>query len=198
MFIVQGARQFGGSDLVTVKFYVLLSSRREHRCSTSLLSPVWFLAHMIAERAIKWNCKALRPTQSNCQYPISAASFLKTDNALCCITKYVMAKFWSEFEGMRDFWTSTRTRVFRFSQKIWNVLKWSAKFQCRPVDKICGTGHAPIQLHASHPHNKSPSPKADAASYKQLIARWAWLDRLHQWSGTLSALWLVENLLLSE
>jgi len=40
---------------------------------------------------------------------LSAAPFLKTDIALCCITKHVMPKCWSQFEGMHDFWTSTRT-----------------------------------------------------------------------------------------
>jgi len=39
--------------------------------------------------------------------------------------------------------------------------------------KFGDTGHAPIQLHASHPHNKNPSQMADAASCKQLVARWA-------------------------
>ena len=37
------------------------------------------------------------------------------------------------------------------------------------------------------------SQMAAAASHKQLVARWACLDRLHQWSVTLSALWLAEN-----
>ena len=64
------------------------------------------------------------------------APFLKTDNALCCITKYVMSKCRCLFEGMRDFRTSTRTKVFRFNQKFIKVLKCSAKFKCRPVGKI--------------------------------------------------------------
>jgi len=41
-----------------------------------------------------------------------------------------------QFEGMRDFWTNTRTKVFRFSQKFRKVLKCSTKFQCRPVGKF--------------------------------------------------------------
>jgi len=32
--------------------------------------------------------------------------------------------------------TSTRTKVFRINQKFIKVLKCSAKFKCRPVDKI--------------------------------------------------------------
>ena len=65
--------------------------------------------------------------------------------------------------------------------------------------KFGGTGYdAPIQLHTSHPHGESPSQMAAAASHKQLVARWAWQHRLHQWSGMLSALWLAENLLFSE
>jgi len=65
--------------------------------------------------------------------------------------------------------------------------------------KFGGTGYdAPIQLHTSPSHGESPSQMAAAASHKYLVARWAWLDRVHQWSGTLSALWLAENLLFSE
>jgi len=52
-------------------------------------------------------------TLSNCQH-LSAALFLKTDNALCCITKHVMPKCWSQFERMRDFWTNELTKVFRY------------------------------------------------------------------------------------
>ena len=52
------------------------------------------------------------------------------------ITKYVMSKCRCPFEGMRDFRTSTRTKVFRFNQKFIKVLKYSAKFKCRPVGKI--------------------------------------------------------------
>ena len=48
----------------------------------------------------------------------SVAPFLKTDNALCCITKHIMPKCQPQFEGMRDFWTSTRRKVFRFNQKF--------------------------------------------------------------------------------
>ena len=59
-----------------------------------------------------------------------------TDNALCCITKYVMSKCRCLFDGMRDFRTSTRTKVFRFNQKFIKVLKCSAKFKYRPVGKI--------------------------------------------------------------
>jgi len=47
-----------------------------------------------------------------------------------------MSKCWCLFEGMRDFRTSTRTKVFRFNQKFIIVLEWSAKFKCRPVGKI--------------------------------------------------------------
>ena len=65
--------------------------------------------------------------------------------------------------------------------------------------KFGGAGYdAPIQLHTSHPHGESPSQMAAAASHMQLVARWAWLDRLHQWFGMLSALWLAENVLFSE
>jgi len=46
--------------------------------------------------------------------------------------------------------------------------------------KFGGTGYdVPIQLHASHPHGENPSQMAAAASHKELVARWAWLDRLH-------------------
>jgi len=54
----------------------------------------------------------------------------------CCITKHVMPKCRPQFEGMRDFRTRTRTKVFRFNQKLRKVLKCSAEFQCRPVGKI--------------------------------------------------------------
>jgi len=40
--------------------------------------------------------------------------FLKTDNALCCITKHVMPKCWSQFEGMRVL-SSGLTNSQRFS-----------------------------------------------------------------------------------
>ena len=67
-----------------------------------------------------------------------------------------------------------------------SATQW-VKFGGRP------TGYdAPIQF---HPQGKSPSQMAAAASHKSVVARWAWLDRLH---GTLSALWLAENLLFSE
>jgi len=47
--------------------------------------------------------------------------------------------------------------------------------------KFSGTGYdVPIQLHTSHPHGENPSEMAAAASHKYLVARWAWLDRLHQ------------------
>jgi len=85
------------------------------------------------------------PAQSNGQN-LSVAPFLKTDNALCCITKYVMSKCRCPFEGMRDFRTSTRTKVFSFNQKFINVLKCSAQFKCRPVGKIrwyCAWGTNP-------------------------------------------------------
>jgi len=61
---------------------------------------------------------------------------LKTDNALCCITKHLMPKCRPQFEGMHDFWINTRIKVFRFNQKFRKVLKYSAKFQCRSVGKI--------------------------------------------------------------
>jgi len=46
------------------------------------------------------------PAQSNSQN-LSGAPFLKTGNALCCITKYLMSKCRCLLEGMRDFRTST-------------------------------------------------------------------------------------------
>ena len=58
----------------------------------------------------------------NCQH-LSAAPFLNTDNALCCITKHVMPKCLSQFEGMRDFWTNALKKVFRLNQKFKKVPK---------------------------------------------------------------------------
>ena len=78
-------------------------------------------------------------TDYSCTIKRSASQcgpFLKTDNARCCITKYVMSKCPCLFERMRDFRTSTRTKVFRFNQKFIKVFKCSAKFKCRPVGKI--------------------------------------------------------------
>ena len=43
---------------------------------------------------------------------------LKTDNALCCITKREIPECRSKFEGMRDFCTNARRKVFRHNQKI--------------------------------------------------------------------------------
>jgi len=92
--------------------------------------------------------------------------------------------------------TSGLAQAQRFSGLTRNLEKfWSAvqNFSAALWLKCGDTGHAPIQLHTSHLHGKRHSQIAGAASYKQLVARWAWLDRLHQWSGTLSTLWLAEN-----
>jgi len=94
-----------------------------------------FVRHFTLEGWSKCSLLPTIPAQSNGQH-LSAAPFLKTDNALCCITKYVMSKCQCLFEGMRDFRTSTRTNVFRFNQKFIKVFKCSAKFKCRPVGKI--------------------------------------------------------------
>jgi len=91
--------------------------------------------HLTLEGWSKCTLLPTIPAQSNDQN-LSAASFLTTGNALCCITKYVMSKCQCLFEGMRDFRTSTRTKVFRFNQKFIKVLKCSAKFKCRPVGKF--------------------------------------------------------------
>jgi len=50
-----------------------------------------------------------------------------------------------------------RTKVFTFNQKFGKVMKCSPKFQCRPVGKLSDNGHAPIQLHTTHPYGKRPS-----------------------------------------
>ena len=141
------------------------------RCETSLRRVRTFRSYQwfrLRENLVRSRSKSAKTaTLSNCQH-LSAAFFLKIDSALCCITIELMPKCWSQFEGMRDFWTSTRTKVFRFNQKFRNVLKCCSKFQCRPVGKIRWqvTGHAPIQLHTSHPHGKGPSQMAAAASYR--------------------------------
>ena len=125
-----------------------------------------FVRHLTLEGWCKCSLLPNMPVQSNNQN-LSAALFLKTDNGLCCITKYVMSKCRCLFEGMRDFSTSTRTKVFRFNQKFIKVFKRSAKFKCRPMGKIrwywvwCTN-----QLHTSHPHGESPSQMAAAASHK--------------------------------
>ena len=94
-----------------------------------------FVRHLTLEGWSKCSLLPTIPAQSNGQN-LNTAPFLKTDNALCCITKYVMSKCWCPFEGMRDFMTSTRTKVFSFNQKFIKVLKCSAKFKFRPVGKI--------------------------------------------------------------
>jgi len=94
-----------------------------------------FVRHLTLEG---WSKCSLLPNisaQSKGQN-LGAAPFLKAYNALCCITKYVISKCGCLFEGMRDFRTSTRAKVFRFNQKFIKVLKCSAKFKCRPVGKI--------------------------------------------------------------
>ena len=93
-----------------------------------------FVRHLTLEGWSKCSLLPTIPAQSNGQH-LSEAPFL-TDNALCCITKYVMSKCRCLSEGMHDFRTSTHTKVFRFNQKFIKVLKCSAKFKCRPVGKI--------------------------------------------------------------
>ena len=59
---LERARQFEVSDLVTAKFSELLKksmSMLEDQHSTSLLSAVWFLVLIIAERAVKVNCRVV-------------------------------------------------------------------------------------------------------------------------------------------
>jgi len=62
-------------------------------------------------------------------------------------------------------------------EKFWSAVQ---NFSAAQWVKFVDTGHAPIQFHANLPHGKSPSQMAAAASYKWLVVRWAWLDRLHQ------------------
>jgi len=94
-----------------------------------------FVRHLTLKAWSKCSLLPNIPPKSNGQN-LSAAPFLKTDNAVCCITKYVMSKCRCLFEGMHDFRKSTRTKVFRFNQKFINVFKCSPKFKCRPVGKI--------------------------------------------------------------
>jgi len=78
-----------------------------------------------------------------------------------------MSKRQCLIEGMRDFRTSTRTKVFRFNQKFIKVFKCSAELNAAQWVKFGDTGYdAPTQLHTSHPHGESPSQMPAAASHK--------------------------------
>ena len=77
---------------------------------------------MLRSRVKQMQLAADYPCTINCQH-LRAALFLKRDNALCCITKHVMPKCWSQFEGMRDFWINALTKVFRLNQKFRKVVK---------------------------------------------------------------------------
>jgi len=75
-----------------------------------------------------------------------------------------MSKCRCPFEGMLDFRTSTRKKVFRFNQKFIEV---QCKVSAAQWVKFGGTGYdAPIQLHTSHPHGESLSQMVATASHK--------------------------------